>query len=105
MQLLAHVLGLGLRLGFFIRPFTMCHMATQQLLDLVTNATAGLCLKVRVRVRVRVFIVPFIVRHMATQQLLDLIANANAAHVLRLGLGLGFSIIHVKHVLGLGLGL
>jgi hypothetical protein len=43
-------------------------MAAQQLLDLVANATAGPCL------RVRVFIVPFIVRHMATQQLL--VANA-----------------------------
>ncbi len=62
MQLLAHVLGLRLGLGFFIRPFIVRHMAAQQLLDLVANATAGPCL----------------------------------------GLGLGFSIIHVKHVLGLG---
>jgi len=72
MQLLAHVLGLGL--GFFIRPFIVHHMAAQQLLDLVANATVGPCL----RVRVRVFIVPFIVRHMAAQQLLDLVANATA---------------------------
>jgi hypothetical protein len=64
MQLLAHVLGLRLGLGFFIRPFIVRHMAAQQLLDLVANATAGPCLG--------------------------------------LGLGLGFSIIHVKHVLGLG---
>jgi hypothetical protein len=49
-------------------------MAAQQWLDLVVNATVGPCL--RVRVRVRVFIVPFIVRHMAAQQLLDLVANA-----------------------------
>jgi hypothetical protein len=62
MQLLAHVLGLRLGLGFFIRPFIVRHMAAQQLLDLVANATASPCL----------------------------------------GLGLGFSIIHVKHVLGLG---
>ncbi len=46
MQLLAHVLGLG----FFIRPFIVRHMATQQLLDLVANATAGPCFRVRVRV-------------------------------------------------------
>jgi len=58
MQLFAHVL----RLGFFIRPFLVRHMAAQQLLDLVANAIAGPCL----RVRVRVFIVPFIVHHMAT---------------------------------------
>jgi hypothetical protein len=35
---------------------------------------------------------------MAAQQLLDLVANATAGPFL----GLGFSIIHVKHVLGLG---
>jgi hypothetical protein len=52
MQLLAHVLGLGLGLGFFIRPFIVRHMAAQQLLDLVTNATTGPCFRVRVRVRV-----------------------------------------------------
>jgi hypothetical protein len=75
--LLAHVLGLGL--GFFIRPFIMRHMAAQQLLDLVANATAGPCF----RVRVRVFIVPFIVRHMAAQQLLDLVANATACPCFR----------------------
>jgi len=38
-------LGLGLGLGFFIIPFIMCHMAAQQLLDLVTNATAILRLR------------------------------------------------------------
>jgi hypothetical protein len=47
MQLLAHVLGLGLGLGFFIRPFIVRHMAAQQLLDLVANATAGPCFRVR----------------------------------------------------------
>ncbi len=41
------VLGLGL--GFFIISFIVCHMAAQ-LLDLVTNATAGPCFRVRVRV-------------------------------------------------------
>jgi len=41
MQLLAHVLGLGLGLGFFIRPFIVRHMAAQQLLNLVANATIG----------------------------------------------------------------
>jgi hypothetical protein len=81
MQLLAHVLGLGLGLGFFIKPFIVRHMAAQQLLDLVTNATTGPCLKVRVRVRV--FIVPFIVRHMVAQQLLDLVANATACPCFR----------------------
>jgi hypothetical protein len=81
MQLLAHVLGLGLGLGFFIRPFIVHHMAAQQLLDLVANAIAGPCF--RVRVRVRVFIVLFIVRHMATQQLLDLVANATACPCFR----------------------
>ncbi len=48
MQLLAHVLRLGL--GFLIGPFIVHHMATQQLLDLVANAIAGPCFKVRVRV-------------------------------------------------------
>ncbi len=48
MQLLAHVLGLG----FFIRPFIVRHMVAQQLLDLIANATAGPCFRVRVRVRV-----------------------------------------------------
>jgi hypothetical protein len=52
-------------------------MAAQQLLDLVANATAGPCL------RVRVFIVPFIVRHMAAQQLLDLVANVTACPCFR----------------------
>jgi hypothetical protein len=56
-------------------------MAAQQLLDLVANGTAGPCL--RVRVRVRVFIVPFIVRHMAAQQLLDVVANATACPCFR----------------------
>ncbi len=79
MQLLAHVLGLGLGLGFFIRPFIVRHMAAQQLLDLVANAIAGPCL----RVRVRVFIIPFIVRHLAAQQLLDLVANAIACPCFR----------------------
>ncbi len=51
MQLLAHVLGLGLGLGLFIVPFIVRHMAAQQLLDLVANATAGPCFRVRVRVR------------------------------------------------------
>jgi C4-dicarboxylate-specific signal transduction histidine kinase len=50
MQLLAHVLGLGLGLGLFIVPFIVRHMAAQQMLDLVANATAGPCFKVRVRV-------------------------------------------------------
>jgi len=77
MQLLAHVLGLGL--GFFIRPFIVRHLVAQQLLDLVANVTVGPCLKVRVKV----FIVPFIVRHMATQQLLDLVANAIACPCFR----------------------
>jgi hypothetical protein len=77
MQLLAHVLGLRLGLGFFIRPFIVRHMAAQQLLDLVANATASPCL------RVRVFIVPFIVRHMAAQQLLDLVANVTACPCFR----------------------
>jgi hypothetical protein len=48
MQLLAHVLGLGLR--FVIRPFIVRHMAAQQLLDLVANVTAGPCFRVKVRV-------------------------------------------------------
>ncbi len=39
------VLGLGLGLGFFILPFIVCHMAAQQLLDLVTNATVVLRLR------------------------------------------------------------
>ncbi len=43
-------LRLGLRLGFFIILFIVRHMATQQLLDLVANATAGPCFRVRVRV-------------------------------------------------------
>jgi hypothetical protein len=42
-------LGLGLGLGFFIVPFIMRHMAAQQLLDLVANATDGPCFRVRVR--------------------------------------------------------
>ncbi len=50
MQLLAHVLGLGLGLGLFIVLFIVRHMAAQQPLDLVTNATAGPCFMVRVRV-------------------------------------------------------
>ncbi len=79
MQLLAHVLGLGLGLGFFIRPFIVRHMAAQQLLDLVANAIASPCL----RVRVKVFIVPFIMRHMVAQQLLDLVANATACTCFR----------------------
>jgi hypothetical protein len=54
-------------------------MAAQQLLDLVANAIAGPCL----RVRVRVFIIPFIVRHLAAQQLLDLVANAIACPCFR----------------------
>jgi hypothetical protein len=81
MQLLAHVLGLGLGLGFFIRPFIVRHMVAQQLLNLVANATAGPCL--RVRVRVKVFIVSFIMRHMATQQLLDLVTNVTACPCFR----------------------
>jgi len=48
MQLLAHVLGLGL--GLFIVPFIVHHMITQQLLDLVANAIAGPCFRVRVKV-------------------------------------------------------
>jgi len=52
MQLLAHVLGLGLGIGLFIGPFIVRHMAAQQLLDLVANATAGPYFRVRVRVRV-----------------------------------------------------
>ncbi len=104
---------LGLGLGFFIAPFIVCHMVAQQLLDLVANANANPCLRVRVkvfivlfivchmaaqqlldlvanatagpclRVRVKVFIVPFIVRHMAAQQLLDLVANATACPCFR----------------------
>ncbi len=37
------VLGLGLGLAFrvFIIPFIACDMATQQLFDLITNATTG----------------------------------------------------------------
>ncbi len=81
MQLLAHVLGLRLGLGFFIGSFIVRHVATQQLLDLVANATAGPCF--RVRIRVRVFIGPFIVRHVATQQLLDLVANATTGPCFR----------------------
>jgi hypothetical protein len=61
MQLLAHVLGLGL--GFFIVLFIVRHMAAQQLLDFVANATAGPCF----RVGLGFFIRPFIVRHMAAQ--------------------------------------
>ncbi len=72
---------LGLGLGFFIRLFIVRHMAAQQLLDLVVNTIAGPCL--RVRVRVRVFIVPFIVRHMAAQQVLDLVANATTCPCFR----------------------
>jgi len=45
-------LGLRLGLGFFIVPFIVRHMATQQLLDLVVNATACPCFRVMVRVRV-----------------------------------------------------
>ncbi len=44
-------LGLGLKLGFFIAPFIVRHMVAQQLLDLVANATAGPCFRVRVRDR------------------------------------------------------
>jgi len=40
---------LGLGLGFFIVPFIVRHMAAQQLLDLVANATASPCFRVRVR--------------------------------------------------------
>jgi hypothetical protein len=43
-------LGLGLGLGFFIAPFIVHHMVAQQLLDLVANATASPCFRVRVRV-------------------------------------------------------
>jgi hypothetical protein len=43
-------LGLGLGLGLFIVPFIVHHMAAQQLLDLIANATAGPCFRVRVRV-------------------------------------------------------
>jgi len=50
MQLLAHVLGLGLGLGLFIVPFIVHHMAAQQLLDLVANAAASPCFRVTVRV-------------------------------------------------------
>jgi hypothetical protein len=56
-------------------------MATQQLLDLVANATVGPCF--RVKVRVRVFHRTFIVRHMATQQLLDLVANVTTGPCFR----------------------
>jgi len=48
MQLLAHVLGLGL--GLFFVPFIVRHMAAQQLLYLVANAIVGPCFRVRVRV-------------------------------------------------------
>jgi len=51
MQLLAHVLGLGLWLGLFIVPFIVRHMVAQQLLDFVANATAGPCFRVRVTVK------------------------------------------------------
>jgi hypothetical protein len=50
MQLLAHVLGLGL--GFFIVSFIVRHMVAQQLLDLVANATVSPCFRVKVKVRV-----------------------------------------------------
>jgi hypothetical protein len=42
-------LRLGLGLGNFIVPFIVHHMAAQQLLDLVANATASPCFRVRVR--------------------------------------------------------
>jgi hypothetical protein len=35
------VLGLGLGFKVLIIPFIVCHMATQQLLNIITNATAG----------------------------------------------------------------
>jgi hypothetical protein len=50
MQLLTHVLGLRLGIGFFIKPFIVRHMAAQQLLDLVANAIAGPCFRVKVKV-------------------------------------------------------
>ncbi len=52
MQLLAHVLGLGLGLRLFIVMFIVRHMVAQQLLNLVANATVGPCFRVTVRVRV-----------------------------------------------------
>ncbi len=42
------------RVRVFIVRFIVRHMATQQLLDLVANATACPCFRVTVRVRVRV---------------------------------------------------
>jgi hypothetical protein len=65
-------------------------MAAQQLLDLVANAIAGPCL----RVRVRVFIIPFIVRHLAAQQLLDLVANAIACPCFRVRVRVRVRVFH-----------
>jgi hypothetical protein len=48
MQLLTHVLGIGLGLGFFIRPFIVHYVAAQQPLDLVAYAIADPCFRVRV---------------------------------------------------------
>ncbi len=45
MQLLTHVLVLGLGLGFFIGPFIVRHVAAQQPLDLVAYATADPCFR------------------------------------------------------------
>ncbi len=92
MQLLAHVLGLQLGLGFFIRPFIVRHMAAQQLLDLVANATSGPCF--RVELGLRFFIKPFIVHHMASQQLLNLVANATIGACFRVKVKVKVRVFH-----------
>jgi len=81
MQLVAHVLGLGLGLGFFIKLCIVRHMATQQQLDLVANATTCPCFKVTIRVRVfhqTVYSAP----HGSTTTL-DLVANVTAGPCFR----------------------
>ncbi len=83
-----------LGLGFFIVHFIVRHIATQQLLDLVANTTAGPCF----RVKVRVFHPPFIVRHMAAQQPLHLVANATVGPCFRVGLGFFIRPFIVRHM-------
>jgi len=90
--MLAHVLGLRLGLGFFIRSFIMRHMAAQQLLDLVANATSGPCF--RVELGLRFFIKPFIVHHMASQQLLNLVANATIGACFRVKVKVKVRVFH-----------
>ncbi len=93
MQLLAHVLGLRLGLGFSSTVYSAPHGSTTTV-RLVANATAGPCF----RVGLGFFIRPFIVRHMAAQQPLDLVANATAGPCFRVGLGFFIRPFIVRHM-------